>query len=254
MLNILSILFISIILPNFGFLLILFSRANWWLKKDDWEYINIKIRSKESILSNSIKLPKDIFNKFSIFLRRERNYCAFLIAYIIFILLVDLGLGISYYFIDLKTNKITDSLVLFALIGFPILAIIAIIETTFDLLKINKNKKIIDDWVIQNEKLPQWNKQIEKPLNYEQLKNIILYEDFELKIPIFKKSKIHFYTKKIKSTNKDFIKDNKIDIPKLLYFLLFDYDSGIQINNVTYSKEYFLYFIGEFLDNDFSRQ
>ncbi|WP_238543392.1 hypothetical protein [Metamycoplasma auris] len=119
-----------------------------------------------------------------------------------------------------------------------------------ELVKINKTKKIIDEWVIQNEKLPQWNKQIEKPLDYDKFKNIILYEDFVIKIPVFKDSKAHFYTNKILNSRKHFIKDNKIDIPKLLYFLLFDYDSGIQINNATYSKEYFLFFIDECLNNN----
>ncbi|WP_238543485.1 hypothetical protein [Metamycoplasma alkalescens] len=119
-----------------------------------------------------------------------------------------------------------------------------------ELVKINKTKKIIDDWVIQNEKLLQWNKQIEKPLDYDKFKNTILYEDFEIKIPVFKDSKAHFYTNKILNSKKPFIKDNKIDIPKLLYFLLFDYDSGIQINNFTYSKEYFLFFIDECLNNN----
>ncbi|WP_231992752.1 hypothetical protein [Metamycoplasma alkalescens] len=119
-----------------------------------------------------------------------------------------------------------------------------------ELVKINKTKKIIDDWVIQNEKLLQWNKQIEKPLDYDKFKNTILYEDFEIKIPVFKDSKAHFYTNKILNSKKLFIKDNKIDIPKLLYFLLFDYDSEIQINNVIYSKEYFLFFIDECLNNN----
>ncbi|SYV90243.1 Uncharacterised protein [Metamycoplasma alkalescens] len=77
-----------------------------------------------------------------------------------------------------------------------------------------------------------------------------MYEDFEIKIPVFKDSKAHFYTNKILNSKKLFIKDNKIDIPKLLYFLLFDYDSEIQINNVIYSKEYFLFFIDECLNNN----
>ncbi|ENY53759.1 Hypothetical protein MALK_5080 [Metamycoplasma alkalescens 14918] len=246
------IIVVSVFLPILIFGIILIHSIPYIHAKKTSNIYNIKIHSKKTMLSQSIRLPKETFNNFYIFFKREKIYLSLLIALILFLFLLNIIMTLEPYFAFWKNDKkavkwsfdwISIPIFIFV-ISYPLFWFIK------ELVKINKTKKIIDDWVIQNEKLLQWNKQIEKPLDYDKFKNTILYEDFEIKIPVFKDSKAHFYTNKILNSKKPFIKDNKIDIPKLLYFLLFDYDSGIQINNFTYSKEYFLFFIDECLNNN----
>lgn len=154
----------------------------------------------------------------------------------------------SVLFYSFKKIDFYDSILLVIIFGVILEPLYFLIK---GLIKINKTKKNIRDWIIENEKIEKRHLNIEKPVNYEDFKNVILNEDLEIRIPIFKNSESHFYGMKILNKRKKFITNGVVDNNELLYFILFDYTSA-QINKISYSKENYLYLIKEILENEYN--
>ncbi|WP_330463135.1 hypothetical protein [Metamycoplasma gateae] len=120
-----------------------------------------------------------------------------------------------------------------------------------NIVKTNSIKKDVKDWEEKNNLLPlNSSLNIEKPENFEHFKYTILNEKMEIRIPIFKDSEMHFYSKKFSDSKKRFLKNNTLDKDELTYFLLLNY-KGIKINNIDYDEKYFIYFLKEILNDEF---
>ncbi|WP_427867506.1 MAG0920 family protein [Mycoplasmopsis arginini] len=220
----------------------------WKYNKKTIFTCDFKTGAKKQILAESIKLPQSTFDKFFEFFKKSKTFYISWLFILIFIFVFTLITYLVFYFTVSKKIDFYDSILLVIIFGVILEPLYFLIK---GLIKINKTKKNIRDWIIENEKIEKSHLNIEKPVNYDDFRNIILNEDLEIRIPIFKNSESHFYGMKILNKRKKFINDGVIDNNELLYFILFDYTSA-QINKISYTKENYLYFIKEILENEYN--
>ncbi|MCV3733864.1 hypothetical protein OF363_02330 [Mycoplasma enhydrae] len=207
---------------------------------------NFKIKSKKYILNDFIKLPDKVFNIFDSFIKK--SYW-FLYIEISIIILFCISLPIALLTIHLSNIEKINSQDLIYVFLYYLLLIEPLWILIINVIKIHRISRVLKDWKKENNKIENTNFEINLPENFNQFKSLILNEDITIKIAKFKNTEKHFFTKKYTKQKKNFFHNGAIDINKLQYFLLFNYEE-IYINSTRFDSVYFLSFIKEILNND----
>ncbi|MBN0970998.1 MAG0920 family protein [Mycoplasma phocoeninasale] len=209
--------------------------------------LDYKLPASEVIIKNQIRLPKEVFAVFEEFIKKTRRFLYLTLGG--FIAIIIIFLFISFAFVLRQRLLPTNMIIILAVPFISFLISLEIIVRA--ILRLVKIKRVIQIWQEENLKFSLYLSDFEKPKGFDEFKNIILFENLEIKSFTAESEIKNFKRTRISQAKKSFLKNKYVDETMLIYFLLLDY-KRIEINGVKYSADYYIYAIKKILNHEFN--